>query len=129
MNAFVIDAFAWVEYFNGTKIGEKVKEIVEDEKNKITSNVITIAELASYFSRHNKDFSEVKKIVLSLSSIYHIPIEFAEKVGKLHTTLRKERKHMGLDDIFVLLTARELQSKVITGDEDFRGLKEALMIK
>tara|TARA_Y100000310_G_scaffold335338_2_gene417146 strand:- start:50228 stop:50617 length:390 start_codon:yes stop_codon:yes gene_type:complete len=129
MNAFVIDAFAWVEYFNGTQIGEKVKEIVENEKNKITSNVITIAELASYFSRHNKNFDEVKKIVLSLSSIYHIPIEFAEKAGKLHTELRKERKHMGLADIFVLLTARELQSKVVTGDEDFRGLKEALMIK
>jgi len=32
-------------------------------------------------------------------------------------------------DIFVLLTARKLNAKVVTGDEDFRGLKEVVMIK
>lgn len=36
---------------------------------------------------------------------------------------------MGLADIFVLLTARKLNAKVVTGDEDFRGLKDSLMIK
>ncbi len=43
--------------------------------------------------------------------------------------LRKERKHMGLADVHVLLTARKLKGKVVTGDEDFRGMKEAIIIK
>lgn len=129
MNNFVIDAYAWVEYFDGTLLGEKVKEIIENPENSIFTNIITIAELASHFKRKKYDFDEPKKILLSLSSIYSPTLEFAEEAGNLHAELKKERKHMGLADIFVLLTARKIKAKVITGDEDFRGLKEVFMIK
>ena len=129
MNKFVIDAHAWIEYFNGTESGEKVKEIIENSKNRIYTNVITIAELSSSFSRKNNDFEEAKKIIASLSLFYLIDKDFAEESGKLHATLKKERKNIGLADIFVLLTARKLNAKVITGDEDFKGLKEVILIK
>ena len=129
MSKFVIDAYAWVEYFDGSKLGEKVKEIVENSQYAITTNMLTIAELSSHFSRKQIDFSEELKILISLSSIYSINLEFAEEAGKLRAELRKERKHMGLADVFVLLTAQKLKAKVVTGDEDFRGLKDVVMIK
>lgn len=129
MSNFVIDAYAWIEYFDGTLLGEKVKALIEDKRNIVYTNVLTIAELSGRFSKTNKNFDEAKKITTSLSAIYNITSDFAEEVGKLHVELKKERKHMGLVDAFVLLTARKLNAKVVTGDEDFRGLKEALMIK
>lgn len=128
MNDFVIDSYSWVEYFTGTKQGEKVKIIVENPKNQVYTNVITIAELSSYFKRNNYDFEKAKKIILSLSLIYNINLGFAEEAGKLHFDLRKERKNIGLADIFILLTAKKLNAKVVTGDSDFKGLKESLMI-
>lgn len=129
MNIFVIDAYAWVEYFNGTSLGEKVRKIVENDSNTIYTNVITIAELSSHFQRKGSSFEEARKIILSLSSIYNVSLEFAEEAGKSHAILRTKRKHMGLADVFVLQTARNLRAKVVTGDEDFRGLSEAVMIK
>ena len=129
MAKFVIDAYAWVEYFNGTALGEKVKKIIEDPSHTIYTNIITIAELSSYFAKRGYSFEEPKKILLSLSAIYTPTVEFAEEVGTLHAAIKKERKHMGLADIFVLSTAKKLEAKVVTGDEDFRGLKEAIMIK
>lgn len=129
MSKYVIDAYAWIEYFDGSVLGEKVKRIVEDTKNSIYTNVVTIAELAGHFKRKEFDFAETKKVLLSLSSIYLIDIEFAEEAGKLHVDLKKERKHMGLADVLILLTARKTDAKVVTGDEDFRGLKETVMIK
>jgi predicted nucleic acid-binding protein len=129
MKKFVIDAYAWVEYFNGSSLGEKVKGIVEDRDNNIFTNIITIAELSSYCKRKHFPFQEIKKTLLALSTIYQIDLSFAEEVGELHATLRKERKHIGMADLSVLLTARKLHAKVVTGDEDFRGLKEVLMIK
>ncbi|MBI5072248.1 PIN domain-containing protein [Candidatus Woesearchaeota archaeon] len=129
MAKFVIDAYAWVEYFNGTTLGEKVKKIIENPSHTIYTNIITIAELSSYFGKRGYSFEEPKKILLSLSTIYTPTVEFAEEVGALHATIKKERKHIGLADIFVLSTAKKLEAKVVTGDEDFRGLKEALMIK
>lgn len=129
MSDFVIDAYAWIEYFDGTKLGENVKEIIEDRKNSIYTNVITIAELSSHFNKIKLNFDDAKKLIMSLSSIHQINTNFAEEAGKLHSNLKKERKHISLADIFVLLTAKKLNAKVVTGDEDFRGLKEVLMIK
>ncbi len=126
---YVIDAYAWIEYFNGTKSGEKVKEIIENSKNIIYTNIITISELVSSYKRNSLSFEEEKKSLLSLSKIYNIDIQFAEEAGELHFEMRKERKHMGLADVFVLLTTRKLNAKVVTGDEDFRNLKETIMIK
>ncbi len=129
MSKYVVDAYAWVEYFDGTSAGGKVKEIVENSANEIFTNVITIAEMSSHFKRKGLDFAEAKKIILSLSVVYIIDEAFAEAVGELHALIKTERKHMSLADVIVLFTGRKLGAKVLTGDEDFRGLKEALMIK
>lgn len=126
----VIDAYAWIEYFDGTELGIKVKNFIENSQNKIFTNVITIAELSSHFKRKKTyDFAEAKKVLSSISSFYNINEDFAEEAGNLHAEIKKERKHIGLVDIFVLLTARKLNAKVVTGDEDFRNLKEVIMIK
>ena len=129
MNRFVIDAYAWIEYFDGTNAGEKVKSIIENTQNSIYTNVITVAELINHFKRKNKNFEEVKKVLISLSSFYPVTFEFAEECGNLYAEIKKDRKHMGLADCFVLLTAKKLNAKVVTGDEDFRNLKETIMIK
>ena len=129
MNNFVIDAYSWIEYFNGTKLGENVKDIVEDKTNEIYTNIITIAEISRSYARNSLSFKEESKVLRSLSRIQNIDFDFAEEAGRLLINIKKEKKHMSLADIFVLLTARKLNAKVVTGDEDFRGLKEAIMIK
>lgn len=129
MDVFVIDAYAWVEYFKGSLVGEKVRRIVETHDHKIITNILTLSELASSYGRDGLSFETEEKVILSLSSIYHPDISFTVEAGKLHAALRKERKHIGLADIHVLLTARRLGGKVVTGDKDFRGIKEVIMIK
>ena len=129
MNNFVIDAYAWIEYFDGTKKGEIVKEIIENENIKILTNIVTIAEISSHYKRKNINFEMPLQVINTLSEIFYLDLEFTIEVGKLHADLKKERKHMGLADIFMLLTAKKTNSKVVTGDEDFRGLKEVFMIK
>ena len=128
-NNFVIDASAWVEYFNGTDSGENVKEIVENHNNKIYTNLITIAELSSYFKRKNFDFREPKRIILGLSSIFTIDLEFAQMAGEEHAKIKQEIKNISLADIFVYLTAKKLSATIVTGDNDFRGLKNVFMIQ
>lgn len=128
MIVFVVDAYAWVEYFNGTKAGEKVREIIEKSNNIIYTNIITLAELSSSYARNSLPFEEERKSLLSLSSIYQIGVDFSIEAGELHAKMKKERKNISLADVFVLLTARKLGAKLVTGDEDFRGLKGVVMI-
>ena len=129
MNKYVIDAYAWVEYFEGSLLGEKVKEIIEHPSHNIYTNLITFAELASYFERKGFGFTDPKQIILSLSNVYPLDIMFVQEAGKLHAEIKKERKHMSLADVFVLHTARKLHAKVVTGDQDFKGLKEVMILK
>jgi len=129
MNKFVIDAYAWIEYFDGTKSGEEARKIIENPNNSISTSVITIAELLSHFRRKKQDFQEAKKVLSSLSAFYPINSEFAEEAGLLHADIKSKNRHFGLADTFVLLTAKKLNAKVLTGDEDFREIKEAILIK
>lgn len=129
MSKVVIDAYAWIEYFNGTKLGEKVKEIVENEGNNIITNVITLAELASKFKRTGNDFENAKNLLLSLSSLDIINEYDAIETGNVHAEIKGKRKHFGLADACVLFTAKKIGAKVVTGDEDFRGLKEVIFLK
>ena len=125
---YVIDAHAWIEYFIESEKGKKVKEIIEDENNEIFVSVITIAEVSSIGVREKRDVELGNKIILSLSSIHFISLEFAKEAGILHAEIRKKIKDFGLADVFVLLTARKLGAKIITGDPHFKTFKEAILI-
>ncbi|MBS3174401.1 PIN domain-containing protein [Candidatus Woesearchaeota archaeon] len=57
---FIVDASAWVEYFDGSKPGELVRNIIENESNTIYTNVITIAELSNFFKRKDRYFSTIE---------------------------------------------------------------------
>ena len=125
---FVIDTFAWIEYFRGTDFGAKVKEIIEAEENEIFISIITVAEVVSILKRGNMDVDNGYKVIMNLAGIYKINEEFTKEVGILHAETRKEVKDFGLADAFVLLTARKLGAKIVTGDPHFKGFKEAVLI-
>lgn len=125
----VVDAYAWIEYFCGSAAGAKVQDIVEDEHNIVITNAVTIAELAGKFARLGEKFDDARAVLLSLSSIEVVNWDNAEETGALHAQLRKTRKHLGLADAFVILTARKNGAKILTGDDDFKGLPDVIFIK
>ena len=125
---YVIDAYAWIEYFIESSQGKKVKEAVESQDNEIFTSIITIAEVSSIGVREKRDVELGNKSILSLSSIYFINLELAKEAGILHAEIRKKIKDFGLADVFVLLTARKLNAKILTGDPHFKRFKEAILI-
>ena len=51
---YVIDSYAWVEYFRGSKEGRIAKDCIEN--NNCATSSITIAELSEKYKRENKSF-------------------------------------------------------------------------
>ena len=125
----IIDAYAWIEYFDGTDLGLKVKEFLDNDSNIIITNSITITEVISKAKRKNKDVESIYKMMTTLSNIYNINSELAKEAGIFHAEIKAKNRHFSIADCFVLLTAKKLNARVVTGDEDFRNLKEAIMIK
>ena len=125
---YVIDAHAWIEYFIGSDRGNEVKKILESNENEIFTSVITIAEVVSITKRENRDAEQKYMDMINLSKIHFINPEFAKEAGILHAEIRKKIKDFGMADAFVLLTARKLGAKIVTGDPHFKGFKEAILI-
>ena len=128
MTKIVIDAYAWVEYLDGTEKGVAVRKIIEDHENDVYTCAVTIAELVSKFSRKNTDINIALNAIRTLSKIINIDAELSESAGKLHAEVRKRVKDFGLSDAYLLAAARKLQARILTGDAHFKNLKEAMMI-
>jgi predicted nucleic acid-binding protein len=54
--------------------------------------------------------------------------EDALEVGKLHSTVKRSHPNFSLADAFVLHAARSLKAKVLTGDPDFKGIDDAVLL-
>ena len=123
---FVIDTFAWVEYFLGTKKGEKVKRFIESN-NAITPTIV-IAELSSKYAKESKDFTNKSKFIRFNTKISILNYQIAELAGKIKTEQRKKKETFGIVDSIIYATALTLNAKVVTGDPHFKDIKEAIMI-
>jgi predicted nucleic acid-binding protein len=127
---YVVDAYSWIDYFDGNTAGQKVKVHIENPANEIITNILNLAEISSFLKRRNTEKTEeVFNVLFSISKIYNFDSEFSKNAGLLHAEIRKRIKDFGLIDAFVLLTARKLKAKIITGDEHFRNIKETILIK
>ncbi len=129
MNRYVIDAWAWIEYFKASKHGAKVKEVLDEDNSEIYTCAITLAEVTSKVARENRDYKAAHTLLSSNSQIVSISEELSFEAGIIHFEMRKTLKDFGLADAYVLATARKLGSKVLTGDAHFKNVKEAIVLK
>ncbi len=130
----IIDAYAWIEYFKASKMGETAKVYIENE-NAVTPTIV-VSEISRKFSQQiqlGKETQEGKTrrldFIRDTSRIVDLDFETAAEVGKIVEELGPQTKDWSLADLIILCTARSLSGKVVTGDEHFRKVKEAIFIK
>jgi PIN domain nuclease of toxin-antitoxin system len=125
---YVIDAYAWIEYLIGSRAGEKVKSVLEEEGNEIFTCAVTVAEVVSKTARERRNFEAAYDILISNSQVVNVDEEVSREAGVLHSEMRKTKRDFGLADAYVLAVARRMKSKVLTGDVHFEGVGEAILI-
>ena len=129
MNRYVVDAWAWIEYLIGSKYGVKLKEVLDEDGSEVYTCAITLAEVISKVAREGRDVKEAYAVVFTNSRIVNANEELSLQAGILHWEMRKTQKDFGLEDAYVLATARSLNSKILTGDMHFKNAKNAVLIK
>jgi predicted nucleic acid-binding protein len=122
---YIIDSYAWVEYFNGSKEGEKATSFIEGG-NSATSS-ISIAELTAKYLRENKKFEEDFEFIMSRTKIINVDQKIAKLAGELNFENKKKMKDFGMADAIILATAKLVNGKIITGDEHFRNLNSIMI--
>ena len=124
MTRYVVDSWAWLEYLLGSPAGKKAAGFIDDG-DEVWTHVVTVAEVASKLRRAGKDHKIAVERISSLSRLIPVDGGDAPEVGALHADTRKKSPNFSLADAFVLHLAKKSSRKVLTGDPDFSGLKEA----
>lgn len=129
---YVIDSFAWFEYFIGSKRGEAVRRYVEGKES--ATPTIVIAELSRKFLKEVTADRETMagrtaKLAFTKAStvIVDLTEEIAEKAGEIDVVRKRDVPNWGLTDSIILATAQMNNAKVVTGDQHFKDLQKEIV--
>ncbi len=123
MTRMIVDSSAWMEYFDGTRAGEKVKRFLEDEDT--FTHSVTMSEVMSKLRRKGRDTEDARQAFAALPKVIDTDRGSSVRAGELHAEVRHKVPNFSLADAYVLEAAQRLGLKVLTGDPDFKGLEEA----
>jgi len=120
---YLLDTYAWVEYLIGSKKGIKVKKIIENEKNTLSTPENCISEIKLWCLANNEDFKKLFGIVKMGSVIEPINLINWLKAAEIRHGNRKEMKDFGLMDSIILAKQEEIKGIILTGDLHFKNKK------
>ncbi len=132
--SYVIDSYAWIEYFKASKLGEIAKEYIESEHS--VTPTIVISELSRKLTKDIAAGNETAEgrqsrlgFIKAATKIAQLDFETAAKAGEICEKLKDQAKGWGLADSIVFCIAANLHGKVVTGDDHFRHMQNVIFIK
>ena len=132
--SYVIDTYAWIEYFKASPMGEAAREYIEGEHS--VTPTIVISEISrkltkdvAFGNETHEGRAKRLEFIRATSRIVDLNFETAVEAGRINEGLKQEMNGWGLADSIVLCTAGILKGKVVTGDEHFRHLDNVVFVK
>jgi predicted nucleic acid-binding protein len=127
---YVIDSYAWIEYFMGTELGGKAKPIIESSEEKITPTICLAEVYAKTLKVESQELAEKQRaFIKEKSAIAMLDEPIAVESAKVQIKMKKEIVGWGMADSIVYATALLKKAEVVTGDEHFKKLKNVIFIK
>jgi predicted nucleic acid-binding protein len=127
---YVIDSYAWIEYFTGSMPGEQIKSLIESSDEKITPTICLAEVYNKTLKVENQELAEKQRaFIKEKSSLAFLDESIAVESARLNVRMKKEVDGWGLADSIVYATAILKKADLVTGDEHFKKLKNVLFIK
>ena len=120
----LIDSWAWIEFFQGSRAGAVVMGYLGGDSDLIISTV-NLAEVYRWILRYYDESSAEKKreAMKERCTLIDVDEEIAVQAARIRNQL-----NWGLGDSIVYATARREAARVLTGDSDFRGQDDVIFL-
>jgi len=118
----LLDSFAWIEYFMGSKRGAKVRDYVEGNEPLYTPSVC-LTEIKSRYTRDRKD--PATRIELIVDRSFIVPLD--KEIALLAADVKQKHKLHTIDAI-IYATSQRRDLTLVTGDQHFKGIPNVEMI-
>ncbi|MHA1834631.1 MAG: type II toxin-antitoxin system VapC family toxin [Candidatus Baldrarchaeia archaeon] len=127
---YILDSYAWIEYFMGTKAGEEVKPIIEGLEEKITPTICLAEVYAKTLKVESRELAEKQRtFIKERSALASLDEKIAVESARIDVAMKREIKGWGLADSIVYATGLIKKGVIVTGDEHFQNLKNVIFIK
>ncbi len=126
---YIIDSYAWVEYFIGSKKGEILQKLFLDEKNQFLTVECCLAEIKGWAIKNNQNFGKLYNIIHANSNIVEVTEHNWIDAAVERFEQRKTRKNFGLINAVILTKQKELNCMIISGDKHFKGIKGVVFLE
>lgn len=126
---YILDSYAWVEYFIGSQKGEVLKKLFLGEKNRFATVECCLAEIHSWALKNKQDFDSLFRIIRSNSTILPLTEHDWIDAGKEHFEQRKTQHNFGLIDTVILIKQKEFNCLIVTGGKHFKGKKNIFFLE
>lgn len=116
----MIDSWSWVEYFRGSKPGQRAKEYIEGEEDAVIS-AVNLAEVYRWVLRFYDEAQaeEARRTMTTKCTLIPVDESIAVEAARLrHST------QLGLGDSIILATARSVGAKIVTGDPELKAYRD-----
>lgn len=117
------DSYAWIEYFAGTKKGEKVQTILDDNDPKYTP-AICITEIKNKYLKEKINPDNRIAYIRQRTTIIDLTEEIASDAADL---MNQEKLHT--TDAIIYASAKSVNSKLMTGDQHFRKKPDVIFLE
>ncbi len=126
---YIIDSYAWVEYFIGSEKGEILKKLFLDEKNQFLTVECCLAEIKGWAIKNNQEFDKLYKIIRANSNIIEVTEYNWIEAAVERAEQRKTKKNFGLIEATLLVKQKELNCKIVSGDNHFKDMKNVVFLE
>lgn len=126
---YLIDSYAWVEYFLGSNKGEVLRKLFAEGKNQFLTLDCCLAEIRGWALRNNQNFSELFKVIRANSRIISATEYDWIEAGQERFLQRQSQPDFGLIDTMLLIKQKEFSCEIISGDTHFKNLKRVLFLE
>jgi len=120
---FIVDTYAWVEYFKGSECGRKVAKVIDDKKSHLITLECCLFEIKGWALRAEQDFERIYTAIRQNSDIEPIFTEDWLEAAQIRHEMREKEKiaDFGLVDALIVAKQRGHNCKVLSGDRHFKG--------
>ena len=125
---YIIDSWAWIEYFTGSKAGLILKKLFSNDSYKFITMECTVSELRSYCLRTGMDFNGMYNSLKRNSIILPVLLDHWLEAAEIRHEMRKKAKDFGLIDAILVAKQNEMKYHIVSGDPHFKGLKNVVYI-
>lgn len=125
---YLLDTSVWIEYFEGSQIGEKVSKMLKNKEDEFYTIPIIISEVISKIKRKRGDVESAFRIIKINSELLEIRADTAKEAGIIHAREKDKNDNFSLADAIIIKIVQDNNIRLITKDNHFKKFKEAIII-